>query len=219
MKSARMKLLGSMILALTFLFGEAAFAASKTLIEMKGDAPSASLAKSWKKVKDGEYEFELDTTQEVKSGVKVTPAIVKADLDKLSSDGIKVTEKGASAVTVTYTGDEKKMLEKLAKTKIRGSGAGAELAMDDSVSEGGIRAKPVDRAPKAGEVKGSILKIGKGVITGNVLLSNASGVKENATVKVKGEIKGAKKGELFYFVPDKDTKGTWSAKKDTLTQQ
>ncbi len=218
MKSARMKLLGSMFVALTFLFGQAAFAGPKTLIEMKGDAPSAGLAKSWKKVKDGQYDFELDTTQEIKKGQAVSPAAVKDSLEgKLgASDGVKVTEKGASGVSVTYSGDEKKFLEKVAKTKIRAKGGDADLAMEDTVSEGGIRAKPEDRDPVDGEIKATILKIEKDVITGKVLASKAKGVKDGDKVKVKGTLKGSKKGELFYFIPDKDNKGTWSAKAGSL---
>lgn len=218
MKSARMKFMTSMFVALAFLFGEAALAAPKTLIELKGDAPSAGLAKSWKKVKDGEYEFELDTSAEIKKGQTLTPAAVKESLEtKLgASDGVKVTEKGASTVSVTYTGDEKTFLQKVSKTKIRGKGGDSELAMEDSVSEGGIRAKPEDRAPVEGEVKANILKIGKDQITGTVVDSKAKGVKANSTVKVKGSLKGAKKGELFYFIPEKDNKGVWTAKAGSL---
>lgn len=217
MKSARKRLLGSMFVALAFLFGQAAYAGPKTLIEMKGDAPSAGLAKSWKKVKDGQYDFELDTTQEIKKGQAVTPAAVKDSLEgKLGGDGVKVTEKGASGVSVSYTGDEKKFLEKVAKTKIRAKGGDADLAMEDSVSEGGIRAKPEDREPVDGEIKGTILKIEKDVITGKVLASKAKGLKDGDKVKVKGSIKGSKKGELFYFIPDKDNKGTWTPKAGSL---
>ncbi len=220
MKSARMKLMTSMFAALAFLFGEAAFAGPKTLIELKGDAPTAGLAKSWKKVKDGEYEFQLDTSAEIKKGQTVTPAAVKDSLEtKLgASDGVKVKEKGADAVSVTYTSEEKKFLEKVSKTKIRGKGGDSEIAMEDSVSEGGIRAKPKNRDVTDGEIKATIMKSTKDQIVGNVVASKASGVKENATVKVKGAIKGALKGELFYFVPDKDEKGVWTPKKGTLKQ-
>ena len=104
---ARMKLVYAMMVSAAFFLGETAMAAPKALIDMSSGSPAPSLAKSWAKVKDGEYTFELDTTQEVKTGVKVSPALVKDALEgKLgSSMGVKVTEKGPSSVDVTYTGE------------------------------------------------------------------------------------------------------------------
>jgi len=216
---AKLKLFYAMVISLAFVLGETAMAAPKALIDMSSGSPAPSLAKSWTKVKDGEYTFELDTTQEVKAGTKVSPALVKDALEgKLgSSMGLKVTEKGPSTVDVTYTGDEAKFLEQVGKTKIRAKGGDAELAMDDSVSEGGIRAKAEDRNPVAGEVKATALNFeGSNVIIAKVNASKDGKFKDGDKIKVQGPLKGLKKKELFYFMPEKQDKGVWTAKKGTL---
>ncbi len=210
----RAKILSTMLVLSAFCVAE--LATAKTLIEMDGGKPTASLAKSWKKVKDGEYEFELDLTKDVKEGAKVTAAAVKDSLEnKLTEIGVKVTAKGASTVSVAYTGDEQKFLEQVSKTKIHGGGT--DLAVDSSVSEGGIRAKPIDRPVKEGEVKAQATKIVKGMLTATVNDSKNAKVKANSQIKVKGDVKDLKKLECcFYFVPEKQDGDVWVPKAGSL---
>ena len=194
-----------------FIFAESGFAAGpKTLIEMDGGAPKAGLAKSWKKVKEGEYQFELDSTAEIKKGVAVTPAAVKSSLEsKLgTTHGVKVNAKGASGVDVTYTCKESDFLDQLGKTKIREGSV--ELALEGSTSEGGIRAKPGDRPANKGEVKGTVVAIKGDVLTVKVGDSKADKVKNGAVVKVKGS--GFKTNEWIFFQPEAEDKGVWTAK-------
>jgi len=190
-------------------FAQVGFGRARTLIEMSGGKPTPALAKSWHKVKNGEYKFDLDTTKEVKAGVKVTPGLVKDALEgKLGSAyGVKVKAQGAAAVDVTYTGDEQKFLEEVAKTKIRGKDV--EVALESSVSEGGIRAKTTDRPADPGEVKVIVLKVQKGLITGRVTETKSPKVKASAMVKIKGDVKGLKPKAKVFFKPAKEEHGVW----------
>lgn len=199
-----------------FFFASVASAAAKTLIEMPG--PKAGLAKSWKKVKDGEYEFTLDTSAELKKGVTVSPDAVKSSLEsKLGgTHGVKVTAKGKDGVSVTYTGKEADFLDQVSKTKIREKSV--ELALESSVSEGGIRAKTADRPANAGEVKAIVLKSEKGVVTVKVNDSKFDKVKTGSVVKLKdgGTYKA---NDWIFFQPEKDEKGVWSPKAGSVTQK
>ena len=181
----------------------------KTLIEMDGTTPKAGLAKSWKKVGDGTYEFTLDTTKEVKKGTPVDAASVKTSLEgKLGSAyGVKVDPKGADGVTVTYTGDEQKFLEQVAKTKIRAGDV--ELALESSVSEGGIRAKVATRKANDGEVKGVVTKIAANLITAKITESKTPKIKVGDTVKVEGAVKGLKNNDKLFFKPDAKDGDNW----------
>jgi hypothetical protein len=204
------------VLAAMFGLSSSAMASSKNLIELEGGKPVAGMAKSWKKVKDGEYEFELDTTAEVKKGVPVSPKLVKDSLEsKLGTTyGVKVTEKGPSTVSVAYTSDENTFLEQISKTRIREKSV--ELALESSVSEGGIRAKKADRAPTAGEVKAIVQKIEAGMVTARVDASKYDGIKKGAILKIStGDAKYSKRSKLF-FMPEKEENGVWTPKAGTL---
>jgi hypothetical protein len=192
-----------MVIALALCYAQLGWAASKSLIE---------LSKSKKKVKDGEYEFVLDTSQEVKKGTKISPELVKSSLEsKLGTTyGVKVTAKGADTVSVTYTTDEAKFLEQVGKTKIRASGD-VELALESSVSDGGIRASKLDRKAAADEVKGIVLKADKSAITVKVTESNNAKVKNGASIKVKAD-KAVKVKDNVFFIPEKEEGGAWVPK-------
>lgn len=194
------------------LFSSAAMAAGKTLITLEGDGgkPKAALAKSWKKVKDGEYEFVLDTSAELKGGTKVTPALVKESLEsKLGSVlSVKVALKGADKVLVSYKGAEPAFLEQVAKAKIR-AGKDVEIALESSESEGSIRAKQTDRPPVAGEVKVLVAKIEGTTITAVVNASNDGKVASGSKIKIKGEIKGLKKNDTVFFMPASREDDVW----------
>lgn len=184
-------------------YAQYGWAAAKSLLE---------LSKSKKKVKDGEYEFVLDTTKEVKKGTPVSPDIVKNALEtKLGvSLGVKVKAKGSDAVTVTYNGDEAKFLEQVGKTKIR-AGGDVELALESSGSDGGIRASKLDRKANPDEVKAIVLKADKGTITVKVTESNNAKVKNGATLKVKTD-QSVKVKDNVFFVPEKEEGGVWVPK-------
>jgi hypothetical protein len=208
------KIVSRVMLAVSaMMFAQVGLAADvKTLIEMNGGKPTPGLAKEFSKVKDGEYVFTLDTTKEVKKGVPVSAGAVKNSLEaKLgTTQGVKVSDKGGGKVSVTYTGDEAKFLEQVSKTKIR-EGA-VELALESSVSEGGIRAKKVDRPAADGEVKITISKIEKGVITGKVSDSKAANVKKGVKVSLKADGAKWKKNDQLFFIPEKEEGGVWMPK-------
>jgi hypothetical protein len=202
----------NLMLALAaFAVAQLGFAGPRTLIEMNGGAPSAGLASSWKKIADGNYEFVLDTTKDIGGGQTVTPDAVKSSLEsKLgSSYGVKVTAKDASTVDVAYTGDENTFLTEVSKAKIRAGGKDVELALESSVSDGGIRAKKADRPAAPGEVKAMFLRSEGGVIVAMVNESKSTKVKPGDKVKIKGEVKGAKKNDMVFFKPDKMNGDTW----------
>ena len=190
------------LVCLGFAFTQQVFAGAKTLIELDGATPKPGLATSWKKVKAGEYSFQLDPAAEIGKGVMVTPAAVKSTLEtKLgASFGVKVTAKGAAGVSVVFTGDEKAFLEQLAKTKIRG-GQDVALALESSTSEGSIRAKKTERPPGDGEVKALVIKAEGGVILAKAMESKATQVKSGDKIKIKGELKGIKKNDSIFFKP------------------
>lgn len=200
-------------------FSTAALAGGKTLITVEGGKPKAALAKSWKKVKDGEYEFVLDTNAELKAGTKLTPAFVKDSLEsKLGSVmGVKVTPKGADKVVVSYKGAEDAFLEQVGKAKIRG-GKDVELALESSVSEGSIRAKQTERPPVAGEVKVLVTKIEGQTITAVVNVSNDSKITTGSKIKIKGEIKGLKKTDTVFFMPASKEGDVWVPAPNSLKQ-
>ncbi len=199
------------------VFAAQAVAGPKTLIELDGDKPVAALAKSWKKVKDGQYKFQLDATKEVAKGTPVTAEAVKSSLESRLGDskGVKVKADSASEVTVSYTGDEKSFLESIAKTKIRSS-KDVELAMESSTSAGGIRAKKADRPAEAGEVKLIAIKIEGDVITGKVNDTKSDKIKAGEIVKVKGSVQELKKNESFFFKPTAKNGDVWQAQEGSL---
>lgn len=207
-----LKQLGQVVtLCAAMVVAQVAHAAPKTLIEMAGGKPKAGLAKSWTKVKAGEYEFVLDTSQELKKGTPVSAAAVKGSLESKmgTTHGVKVADKGGGKISVTYTGDENKFLDEVSKTKIREKSV--EIAMESSVSEGGIRANPGNRPPEKDEVKGSIMKVDGSVVTVKVNESKSDKVKAG-TAKVKTDMKGLKTNQVVFFIPEKDEGGVWTPK-------
>lgn len=202
------KALSAVFMFAAFVYSPAAFGKAKTLIELNGGKPSAGLATAWKKVKDGEYEFTLDTSAELTGGKALTAGAVKSSLEaKLaSSHGVKVSAKGSDKVAVTYTCDEAKFLEQMSKTKIRAQST--EIALESS-SEGGIRARKKGDALKDGEVKGFITKAKADHIEVKVVESKNAEFAKDATVKVKGNVKGLKKNNNVYFMPEKKDGDAW----------
>jgi hypothetical protein len=183
-----------------------------TLISNKGGTAKADLAKSWKKVKDGEYEFTLDTSKEVKKGVPVTGAMVKTSLEaKLGKTmGVKVTPNG-DKVSVTYSGEEDEFLKKIGKTRVRPGGT-TELALESDVSDGGMRANKKLRDPTTGEVRATVLKVKKGYVMGIVNKSMSKKIKSGKIKVTLPKGKSPKPGSAFIFTPETEKKGVWGPK-------
>ncbi|MBM4251073.1 MAG: hypothetical protein FJ146_03820 [Deltaproteobacteria bacterium] len=201
-------------------FSSTGLAEVRTLIELNGDKPSAGLASAWKKTKDGEYQFTLDTSKEIGKGNKLSAAAVKDSLEtKLGASlGLKVKEESATSVSVTYTGDETAFLAAVAKTKIRAA-QNAQLALESSTSEGGIRANPGNRHPKEGEVKATVISIQSGVIVARVNESNVAEVKSGSKVKIKAEGATFKPTKPVFFAPEKLEGDVWVPKAGSVSAQ
>ena len=213
------------LLPLFVIFGatQAMARAPKTLIVSKGGEMKPGLAKSWEKVSAGKYKFELDTSHKLKGDKDLTPEIVKASLEsKLASKyGLKATPEGTTAVMVEFKADadENEVLKKIARTRIRAKSV--QLALETSVSEGGIRAKTADRAPVAGEVKATVLKVKGSTITVRVTASEAKAMKAGKKYKVTkpDDFETAKK-EIIFFMPSKKGKSkVWLIKAGSMKKE
>lgn len=214
--AGRLNLLMRWGIAGAFAFASAAaLAGPKTLIEMNGTTPSAGLATSWSKVKDGEYTFTLDPNAEIGQGQKVTPAAVKNAVESKVA-GTSVTDKGGNVVDITYSGDEATFLANMAKTKVRA--ATQEVALESSTSEGGIRANPGNRHPKDGEVKGTVIGVKPGLLKIKVDETKAKTVANGAVVMLKTSTKYNVTHKVF-FMPEKQVGGDWVAKAGSVTDQ
>jgi len=147
------------------------------LISIEDGRPTAQLAKSWRKVSDQEYEFVLDTSQEVARGRPVTAEFVKSSLEARlgQTHGVSVKEKSESVVVVSFRGDEMDFLRQISQTRIRAR-RNVELALESSVSSGGLRANKIARGPENGEVKATFVSIDNGIMTVFVVQLGQEGV-------------------------------------------
>ena len=207
MKSRWIKLFLTALWALSL--SATALAGGKTLIEYKNEVIKPDLAKSVKRISDGKYEFTLKTG--------ITPAMVQKSLGKkLKRFKSTITAKGVNKVIITYAGKEDKFLKKLSKSRIK-KGGGAQLAVESSVSDGGIRAKTAARDPKPLEVKGQVISVQGDSIKMIVTKAGAkSGAKNGQilTVKGRGDFTPAKKDIIFFEkVSTKPWKGKAFTKK------
>ena len=131
-----------------------------------------------------------------------------------SSFGVKVTTKGKGEVVVNYEGDEQKFLTKLSRTKIRAKKS-VNLALESSVSDGGIRAKTADRAPEQGEVKGIVVRVKGDMITVKITDSKSKKISAGSTAVIEGA-KGKKLNDKVYFKPTKKVALVWGFEKGSL---
>lgn len=185
--------LKSLVLLIS-LFGLSllAYAGPKVLIKYSGGKVTPVMATAAKSAGAGKYEFTL--------GKGVTPDMVKSSLEKkLKSFNAKVSPKGANAVLVSYTGAEADFLKKVSKVRIKSGGA--SLAVESSVSDGGIRAKTSARGPKPDEVKGQVLAVSGDSIKMVVTAAGPkSGAKNGQVISVSG--RGSftpKKKDIIFF--------------------
>lgn len=193
------------------------FAEAKTLIILNGKTPMPGLAKSWKKLSPQKYQFDLDTGAKV-GGKPLSQDMVKGSLEqRLSSVGVKVSKQGSSQVVVEFKGAEDAFLTKLAKVKIRPQKT-TELALESSLSSGGIRARTAVRGPGAGEVKATFLK-DNGNKTFQVIVTDSKHPQVKSgplTIQADPNYK-EKPGSSIFFKPVQK-KGAWWMVKDVKNQ-
>lgn len=205
---------------LLILFAGQALAQEKTLIKMVDGKPAPALAKSWKPIATGKYQFDLDPAQKLEKGKALTPQIVKATLEKKMKNeyGVKVAPKGKLSLTIEYKGDEKAFLQRLSEIKIKEQKE-VEIALESSVSEGSIRAKASDRDPVAGEVKGTIVSMEAGKFMElRVVAIGGDGLPQTIKVGQKlkvnaGDASSFKKGDVVFAKPTKEVSGIWESEK------
>lgn len=189
--------------------------AQDTLFNYDGSQITAGLAKAWKKEGENKYSFTLDLSKKVGSK-PLTPALVKSNLEgQLKSVGVKVAPKGADGVEVTYKGKEDNFLKKTAKVKIKAT-ASETVALDPSVSDGGIRAKSAERDPTDEEVKARVTAVKGDVLKAIVVKAGKTGQAASFTdgkvVSIKATGFEAKKNETFFFKPTQSAGDVWEGK-------
>lgn len=214
------KLAVLLIAALYVLTGSSGAMAvpAKTLIEMTDGKPVAALAKSWKKVKDGEFVFVIDTSAELMNGKALTIGAIKESLEKKlsASLGLSVTPSAPDAVVIKFKGDEKEFLNQLSQVKIR---AQSTDIVDSSGSDGGIRARPPNIILSNGEIRGFVLKVKKDHIVFRVIETKAQEFKVGDSIDMRfNKEVPIKKNLDLYFVPEKDESGFWKPKDGTLSR-
>ncbi len=200
------------VLALFLLVSSTvSFGGKKNLVTVRDGKVSASLAKTWTKVKDGEYLFVLDSEKTVKRGIPVTTDMVKTSLEKKlgTSLGVTVEIEKDQTVRVKYQGQEDEFLAKIGKARIRPLG-GAELALESSVSDGGIRANKAIRSLVAGEVRATIIKRKNGNFKAIVTSSKSDKILKGKFVLKLLSSKGVVKGKTIIFTPSSKSEGVWN---------
>lgn len=175
------------------------YAGPKTLIKYKGGKIKPGLAKTYKKLADTKYEFDFSGAKV--GGKAVTAAMVKSSLE---AKGLTVAAKGATAVIVSANGTEKSFLKKVSRARIKAGGS--KLALESSVSQGGMRAKTAERDPAGNEIRGQVISVSGDVIklsvTGTGKAAPANSVKNGQVISVSG--KGGfntKRKETIFFKP------------------
>lgn len=198
----------TILIAISLLFSNFCYGKARTLIKYKKGKITPALALKATKLEEGKYQFDLDPEAKISGNKPLTPTAVKNSLEsKLGKRlGLKVKEEGATTVIVTYTSDEKKFLKRVAKVRIKAKKSVA-LALETSVSDGGIRAKTAERDPKDDEIKAKIIKIEKDSLVALVIKAGKSKVASKARPGKKITITGmggfsAKKGDTIFFTPE-----------------
>jgi hypothetical protein len=208
-----MKLLARiMTLCICLLVSTITYAGKRNLITMTNGVAMPSLAKSWTKEGEGVYSFVLDLEKSVKKGRLLTPEMVKKSLEKKLGNSLKLSVDilELNKIKVTYSGGDEVFFAKIAKARIRSIG-GTEIALESSVSDGGIRANKALRPLKNGEVMATVTRVNgtyyKAVVTNS-----------KSKILQKGKFEAAipmgvsiKKGNTLIFTPS-DTK-VWRANK------
>lgn len=202
-----MKVLNVLVLGLLVILSTIAAAKPGALIDMPG--PKPQVAKSWKKMGGGAYEFTIDKSKDM------TPNDVKKTLEKrMKSMKVKATVSG-SKVKVSYTGDEQAFLKKLAKVKIRKSKGGTKIALESTLADGGIRADKGKRSLVAGEVRGTALanaKAGKVKVMVTDISAEAAKLGVTKRMTTIYPVGAVKRGAAVYFKPTAKEGSGWKVK-------
>ena len=204
-----MNVLKMKLLVFLLAFPTIVMSAEKYLITMLG--PKPAIAKSFKSLGDGKYEFVIDSSKKLKGDVAVNFDILKSSLEKKSY--VTSVEGDSAKIVVSYKKyDEAKFLKKISKARIKAS-SGVSLAMEGSVSSGSARARTAQRKPVAGEVKGKILGIKGNQLRVMVQKKGISGVPSSfpmmRPIMVNpGSFKG-KTGQVIFFKPTRQKGKIW----------
>lgn len=208
-----MKRITLTLVALFLAWPSLSWAADKNLINMPG--PKPALAKAFKSLGAGKYEFTMDQSKKLPSGEAVTFDMLKASLEKRSY--VTSITGDAKKFVVSYTKyDEAKFLDKISKVTIKGASSGVSLAMEGSVSSGSARARTAQRDPADGEVKGKIISLKGNQMKVMVQAKGKSGVPADfpmmrpVTINA-GSYKG-KAGHLIFFTPTGKNGNAWDGK-------
>lgn len=181
--------------------------------------PKPLLAKSFKSLGDGEYQFILDPSKSVQDGSKHIPVnfnIVKRTLEKrLKKYNVTVTA-GSKENILTVKWDYKKadtgkFLQKLSKIKISGPKPGG-VQLAGVMSDGGIRARTTARDPVAKEVQAKALTVKNNFLIFQVTKKGSDSVEIPVGVRLQlnpGTFK-ARTGQTFYFYPIEERNGIWT---------
>jgi hypothetical protein len=188
-----------------FMATSMAFAGGDFLITMPG--PKAGLAKSFKSAGAGKYEFQMDTSKKISFETIKKSLLKKKMITDVSGDAAKIV--------VSYKGDEKDFLDKVSKAKIKEGGGDVDLALESSVSDGGVRARTAARQPVDGEVKGKIVEVVGTNLKVMVQLKGAAGVPAEfplmKPIEVAAGVYKGEKGQTVFFKPTKKVGEAWEA--------
>jgi hypothetical protein len=196
------RFLKAILASLMITASSIAFAAGDYLITMPG--PKPGLAKSFKAAGAGKYEFELDQSNKVSFDTIKKSLLKKKMITDVSGD--------ANKIVVSYSGDEKEFLEKVAKARIK-DGGDVDVALESGVSDGGVRARTAARQPADGEVKGKIVDVVGGNMKVLAQTKGGNGVPAEfpmmkPVMVAAGAYKG-EKGQTVFFKPTKKVGETW----------
>ncbi|SMF67079.1 hypothetical protein [Pseudobacteriovorax antillogorgiicola] len=199
----------TLILTLSFSFLAGA-AQGKTLFKYKKKEIKPVLAESVNKLSDGKYEIKLKANQQVQ-GKDLTPELVKQSVEGKLKKSLKteVTKVDDRTVHITFDGQEETFLKRLSKTRIKARKS-VSLALDSSVSDGGIRAKTGKDPASDDEIKIKVTKVTADQVEGIALdigKNYKSQVKMGRKLRIKAKNTDTfEKGKHAFIKPKKDGK-------------
>lgn len=221
----RLVLLVSFLIPALFQAPGALAASPRTLIELVDGVAKPGLAKSWQKVKDGEYEFTLDTAAELIGGKALTVGAVKSSVESklAATHGVTVKETAADKVLISYDvkkASEQEFLKQVSAARIRAQST--DIAADSGGSDGGIRARKPNVILSAGQIRGFVLKLTKNqeFVTFKLIESKIDTMKAEDVIDLQlptGIV--VRKNDHLVFLPEKNALGFWQPKADSLERE
>ncbi len=194
--------LNALVSGLLFLASSVALSAGDYLITMPG--PKPAIASAFKSLGAGKYEFQIDASKKISFETIKKSLLKKKMITDVAGD--------AKKIVVTYKGDEKEFLEKVSKARIK-DGGDVDLALESSVSDGGVRARTAARGPAEGEVKGKIVAVVGTNLKIMAQQKGAAGVPEDFPMMQPVEVSGGDykgtAGQTVFFKPTKKNGALW----------